>query len=375
MREKIIILFCFLIIGKIDAQSVLSIRSKPDSANVYINNVLYGKTPIELLNIDAGFKKIKLVKDSSKIWTANVFLKKDSSIQIYAVLDGNYGLLTLRSDPLGADVYVNDTLIGKTPLDKYKIKSGINFVKIEKENYLTWEKFIAVTPRLKMINVNLIRPFGSLSFNNISSDQNIYIDGQVLNKNKLKNYILPIGNHEIRLSDTKFNKEIYDNIDVAPENHYDVSFNYDQFSFKPLLISAFIPGMGQIYNKSYIKGTLIFVSTIASGFYTVWAIKNYHRKNDEYKMYQDKYYSASTEADALYYHSMTQNAYEKTNTASTLRDLGFGALVGLYLYNLVDAILFSSKIDIMHYYQQKNQFELKNEIGYKRIGVGLQWKF
>jgi archaellum component FlaF (FlaF/FlaG flagellin family) len=375
MREKIIILFCFIILGKIQAQSVLSIRSKPDKANVYINNVLYGKTPIELLNIDAGFKTIKLEKDSLKIWQANVFMKKDSSIQIFAVMDGNYGLLTLRSDPLGADVYVNDTLIGKTPLDEYKIKTGINYIKIEKENYLTWENYIEITHMQKLIYVNLIRPFGSLSFKNISSNQNIYIDGQLLDKNKLKKYILPIGNHEIHLSDKKFNKEIYDNIDVAPENHYDVSFNYDQFSFKPLLISAFIPGMGQIYNKSYIKGTLIFVSTIASGFYTVWAIKNYHRKNDEYKMYQDEYYSASTEADALYYHSMTQNAYEKTNTASTLRDLGFGALVGLYLYNLVDAILFSSKIDIMHYYQQKNHVELKNEIGYKKFSIGIQWDF
>lgn len=375
MREKIIIIFYFFILGKIQAQSVLSIRSKPDSANVYINNVLYGKTPIELLNVEPGFKTIKLEKDSSKIWSANVFLKKDSSIQIFAVLDGNYGLLTLYSNPLGADVYVNDSLIGKTPLDEYKIKTGINFVKIKKENYLTWEKFIEITPRLKMINVNLIKPYGSLTFNNISSDQNLFIDGQLLDKNKLTNYILPIGNHEIHLSDTKSNKEIFDDIDVAAENHYEVSFNYDQFSFKPLLFSAFIPGIGQVYNKSYIKGTLIFVSTIASGFFTVWAVKNYQQKKDEYNMFQDRYYSAITEEEAAYYHSMTQNAYEKTNTASTLRDLGYGVLAGIYIYNLLDAILFSSKFHVMHYYQQKNQFELKNEIGYKRIGVGLQWNF
>ena len=302
-------------------------------------------------------------------------MKKDSSRQIYAVLDGDYGLLSLNSNPLGANVFLNDSLIGKTPLIEHEIKSGNYYMKIIKENYLPAENFIEITPRLKEMNVDLISSSGSFTFNNVAEDQKVYIDGLLLDKNKLKDYILPIGNHQVHLLDTKLNKEIFDNINVAPGNHYDVSFNYGKFSFKPLIYSAVIPGLGQMYSKFYMKGTCILISTIASGCLTAWAINNYHQKTNDYNSFQNKYYSAATEADASYYHSMMQDAYDKTNTASTLKNIAIGTLVGIYLYNLLDAVLFSGNLDVMNYYQQKSQYQLKKEIGADRIKVGVQWNF
>ena len=225
------------------------------------------------------------------------------------------------------------------------------------------------------MNVNLISTIGSFSFNNISENENIYVDGKPLNNKNLKNYIVPIGNHEIELKNIKLNKEIYGNIDVASDNHYDISFNYSQFSFKPLLYSSVIPGMGQIYSKSYMKGSLILISTLATGGLLVWAINNYHQKTNEYNLLQEKYHSAETEAEASYYRSLTQNAYDKTNTASTLKDLAIVTLAGIYLYNLLDAVIFSGKLDVIHYYRQGSQIQIKNEIDGNKIKVGMQWNF
>ena len=376
MKEKIIAFCCFLLVIKVEAQSTLVIRSKPDSADVYINGKLYGKTPLEILNIKPGYQSIKLKNDSLKSWWSILYyMEKDSSDQIYAILQGDYGLLTLYTNPPGANVYLNDSLIGKTPLNECKVKTGAYNIKIKKENYIIWEKFIEITHTMKKMNVTLSSLFGSLSFNNISAHQNLYLDGKLLNSYNLASYKLPIGNHEIQLVDTKSNKRISDDIDVNSGNHYDVSFNSDEFSFKPLLYSSVVPGLGQIYGKFYLKGTLILLSTIASGCITALAINNYNRKTDEYNSFQEKYSAAETEEEASYYHSMMQTAYDKTNTASTLKNLALGTLVGIYLYNLFDAVLFSGNLGAMHYYKQDSHYNIKNEIGYQKIKVGIQWNF
>jgi hypothetical protein len=375
MREKIVIMVCFLIVGRIDAQSTLSISSRPDSANVYINETFYGKTPIEIFNIKGGYQSIKLEKDSLKSWWTLIHLKKDSSDQIYAVLDGDYGLLTLYTNPSGANVYLNDSLIGKTPLNEHEIKTGTYNIKIKKDNYSPWENYIEIVPNLKKMSVNLVSLFGLISFNNISTVQNLYLDGELLNSSNLKNYKLSVGNHGIQLLDTKFHKEIFSDINVESDNQYNIFFNYDEFSFKPLLYSAVIPGLGQIYSKSYLKGALILVSTLGAGYLTVLSISNYSKKTDEYNSFQGKYISAGTEEEASYYRSMTQNAYDKANTASTYKTIAIGALVGIYLYNLLDAVLFNSKIDVMHYYEQAGQYEIKNKIGLYNVNVGVQWQF
>ena len=149
MKIQTIILFSFVFLVQIEAQSVLSIQSKPDSADVYINNELFGKTPMEIFNMDDAVNSITLKKDSLKNWWTYIFLKKGSHEEIYAVLDGDYGLLSLNSNPSNANVYLNDSLIGKTPLNKHEIRSGIYSIKIEKENYLVWEDNLEIVPRLK----------------------------------------------------------------------------------------------------------------------------------------------------------------------------------------------------------------------------------
>ncbi len=375
MKGRILVICFFILVGKMEAQSVLSIRSKPDSANVYINDKFFGKTPIEILNIGLGYQSITLKKDSLQNWWTLVYLKSDSSYQIYAVLDGNYGLLTLYTNPSNAKVYLNDSLIGKTPLNEHEVKAGTYDIKIKQDNYAIWENYIEITPNLKKMRVNLSCLSGTMSFNNILKNQILYLDGKPLDNHHIKNQRIPIGNHKIYLLDTKLNKQVFDNIDVGSGNHYDVFFDYDEFSFKPLLLSSIIPGLGQIYSKHYLKGTLILISTIASSYLTVLSVNDNNNKIHEYNLFQGKYLSAQNEEDASYYRLMTQNAYESVKTTSTYKNIAIGAVVGLYLYNLLDTVLFSSKLDVMHYYENNSHYEMASKIGYKSVKVGLQWKF
>jgi hypothetical protein len=125
-----------------------------------------------------------------------------------------------------------------------------------------------------------------------------------------------------------------------------------------------------------LKGTIILASAIAGGYLAVSSINNHNKKLNEYNSYQMKYLSAETEEDAIYYRSMTQNAYDKENSASVFKNIAIGTLVGIYLYNLVDAVLFSSKSDVMHFYEQESQYKIKTKIDLnKKVNVGFQWNF
>ncbi len=266
-------------------------------------------------------------------------------------------------------------MIGKTPILEYKINNFIHKFKIEKENYVPWEEYFGIGRRLEKKTINLHSIYSSLSFNNFSNDLKLYIDGVLLDSTKFANYKLLIGSHRIQLIDAKYDCEISKNINMEPDNHYEIYLDRNKFSLRPLIYSAIIPGLGQISNQYYQKGTLILLSTIASGCLTAWSINNHHRKTDEYNSFQDKYRLAKTEADASYYHSMTQNAYDKVNTASKLKSLAIGTMIGVYLYNLLDAVLFSGRLDLIRYEKQDGKYQIKNEIGYKSISAGIQWNF
>jgi hypothetical protein len=377
MKGVIFLFCCFLLIWKIEAQSILLIQSRPDGVNVFINDSLLGKTPIEISNPKRGHYGIRLEDDKQKIWRTNLYIEPDSSYQIYAILDGNYGLFTLYTNPPKADVYLNDSLIGKTPLNAYEVEAGPYNIKITKENYLPWERYIYISPRLQQMKINLLNLFGKISFNNISSDQSVYVDGELLHSNNLNNLIIPIGDHRIQLLDRESKKEIFDNIEIDSDNHYDIFFKYDEFSFKPLVFSAVLPGLGQIYNKSYLMGTLILISTIANGYAAFTSITNYNQKMDEYNSFQKKYLSTETEEDAIYYRSMTENAYSKVNSASTLKSIFISTLIGIYLYNLLDAVLFNSKIDVMYFYEQESKYKIqqKNDLNKDKVNLGFRWNF
>ena len=59
--------------------------------------------------------------------------------------DGKIVNLEINSDPEGATIFINGNQVGKTPFES-KAKEGLSItVRIEKENYTTWEKTISIS--------------------------------------------------------------------------------------------------------------------------------------------------------------------------------------------------------------------------------------
>lgn len=119
--------------------ALLSIRSKPTGASVYINGKLVGKTPYLKRKYKQRELSIKVTKKGYKADAFKFNLKKDRALTVKlkkSVVIAATALLTIRSEPTGADVYVNGKLEGKTPFLKRKYKKQVLSVRVSREGYI-----------------------------------------------------------------------------------------------------------------------------------------------------------------------------------------------------------------------------------------------
>lgn len=101
---------------------------------------------------------------------------------------------------------------------------------------------------------------------------------------------------------------------------------------KAAYYSAILPGLGQIYNKSYWKVPIVYASMGAGIYYYSWNNKKYHEYRDAYK---DRLAGrpvtgelANLDEDRLI---RAQKFHQKN------RDLSMLITVGLYILNIVEA--------------------------------------
>ena len=118
--------------------ALLSINSKPTGASVYIDGKLAGKTPYLNKKHKLGKSKIKVAKKGYKSDLFTVNLKKDRELMVKLQKPkpvATTALLSIRSEPTGANVYIDGKLVGKTPLVKGKFRKKELEIKVTKKRY------------------------------------------------------------------------------------------------------------------------------------------------------------------------------------------------------------------------------------------------
>ena len=118
--------------------ALLSIRSKPTGAEVYIDGKLLGKTPYLQKEHELGKSKIRVALKGYKVDRFTLDLKKDRELTVKLkkpkpVL--KTALLSIKSEPTGANVYIDGKLVGKTPHLKGKYRKKEMSVKVTKKGY------------------------------------------------------------------------------------------------------------------------------------------------------------------------------------------------------------------------------------------------
>jgi len=133
----------------------LFINSNPQGATVYLNDEEKGKTPLVISHLipwQPYQLQVRLFKHYD--WASNIFVDPASEEKIEVNLKPKLeGFLYVTSTPPVSLVYLDNDLIGKTPLRKFTLKPGNYILKVMQEGYLAQTKEITI-PDEESIFVN-----------------------------------------------------------------------------------------------------------------------------------------------------------------------------------------------------------------------------
>ncbi|WP_232473523.1 PEGA domain-containing protein [Thermococcus profundus] len=178
--------------------AVLTINSDPSGAKVYINGSYEGVTPLDL-TLQPGTYEVRLLKEDYEDYTSVVTLEPGEERTLNVSLTPRFGYLTVYSTPAGAEVYVDGSLVGRTPVVGYKLSTGRHGVRIVKEDYEEYFKNVTIEPgEITVVNVTLTPKPAVLAINSDPSGAKVYINGTYEGLTPLDLTLRP-GTYEVKL--------------------------------------------------------------------------------------------------------------------------------------------------------------------------------
>ena len=147
----------FKLPSKLDAKSVyelvlgmetatLVIRTIPSEAEIFIDNQKVG-TGYASKSVSIGVEHHYKVQ-CTDYWPkeGQVYFDQRDEKQIDVVLEANYSYITIKTEPDGADVYVDGKKVGVTPYMLEKISFGQHRVELQKAGYEKSVKVVVINP-------------------------------------------------------------------------------------------------------------------------------------------------------------------------------------------------------------------------------------
>lgn len=315
----------------------LIINSLPEGASVIINDKYCGLTPYTQEDVKNQPTKIKVtLNDYTRIQNLSAIA---GTYKMFFIMDGDYGILDLNTSPAGANVFIDDSLRGQAPLSDLKLPQGSHKLKVVKEDYDIVERRINVYSMKYDYNLKLEKKYGFISIRN-GQLRELKIDGSLAQKGINNEYRIEKGKRSLGVLPMEFNSEISGNFNIEGGTHYELQADYNYFTPKYFLLSAVVPGLGQIFDKSGIKGSAYLAGTLLCGAAYFKVNADHKAKLDEYELDREKYNAAQNEPDAIKYRALMESKISEINKYAKLKGIFLSSALGIYLLNIADAIIF-----------------------------------
>jgi len=145
------------------ARGSVLIRSSPADADVMMNGRARGKTPLTVRDLELGSYNIRVARDGyvTQERTLQLTARRPTASTTFSLREdktaGRPGGVSVRSRPTGARVFVNERLVGSTPLAIPGLPAGPATVRIEMEGYRTWTTTVQVGAAEQRVAASLER--------------------------------------------------------------------------------------------------------------------------------------------------------------------------------------------------------------------------
>jgi hypothetical protein len=233
----------------------ISVQSEPMGASIFIDGEFTGTTPRFIREIRVGNRQISIEKEGYATFKETIKVEYDKTREyIYTLSQARK--FSLSSKPAGAEVYLNDVLIGTTPIEFDVDYSNHNKLKIVKDGYHTVFDELPKESELTNKSYNLEKLSLATSLNTRSSNTT---PQPVNNKSRRSN-------HDINRTALGWS---ISGLNARPGGvNSSIYFNVGNIS----QYGIFLDGGYQFnnYNNNYIDGVVNFTRFTIGGSYNLW---------------------------------------------------------------------------------------------------------
>ncbi|GEM_PF-510678 len=128
---------------------------------------------------------------------------------------------------------------------------------------------------------------------------------------------------------------------IPPGGNYSLNIKLSRKTkFKAAFRSILMPGWGQFYSGRKFEGVMLGLASLSSAGATLIINKYYNDKYDEYRSARTDYNCASSADEAELLYKVYSDKHRDVYNAETLLRTAAGVTIGLWVYNILDSILF-----------------------------------
>jgi len=166
----------------------LELDSEPAGADVYLDGIKIGTTPLRRQRLEAKAYRIRLTSSLYHDREETVFVEPEQGFAGRFELAPAHGTLVIDSGEVeGARVLLDGEPRGETPFRGERLASRRYFVKVEQELYAAWEGYLTVGDgRTTTRQVTLEPRFGYLAVESTPPDAEVRVNERVLGRTPLR---------------------------------------------------------------------------------------------------------------------------------------------------------------------------------------------
>ncbi len=153
--------------------------STPEGADVMINGVLRGTTPVTIDDVVAGNADVKVAKVGYKPYERQMNLEVTRTYEIKAELEALPSGIAVVSEPAGAAVSVDGDKVGTAPFT-VNVEDGVREVEVALRGYETITTNVVLEPNvIKELEFKLVKNSGTLVLDTEPAGVKVFINGEL----------------------------------------------------------------------------------------------------------------------------------------------------------------------------------------------------
>lgn len=261
----------------LDLPGIITIKTDPAGANVYLNNQKIGITPF-VDQVIAGNYDLTLKKDLYASYSGVFAIKEGETKELPVIkLKPITGKLKITSNVEGANIFINGKQEGVTPLENIELVEGRHKIRLEHPEHHTKEKTILLKAyEQKDVSFTLAENYGTLLIDSEPEGANVYLDGNKLGVTPFKSNKISPGEYILKVDKESLNTET-EQITIS-ENQVTKKIMVLTSNYGVVKIKA--PGSNIMQNDKDV-GFDYYEAKLDPGKYTFIAVRKKHTPDKE----------------------------------------------------------------------------------------------